>query len=225
MHKTKIDWADYSWNPVWGCRNSCPYCYARALAHRLNKSFEPHWMEKNFASAMPKEPSVVFVNSMSEVEHWRDDWLAQVLVRILENPEHAFLFLTKNPQAYERFDALAPENVWFGATTTTAADVHQLPDSFLNTQRSFLSIEPLHGDLALFLPGDLDWVIVGAETGNRSGRIRPEEEWIDELVEVCADNGIPLFMKDNLKPYWRGPMVRQVPEGLPLRKNQGEQLA
>lgn len=33
--KTKIDWADSTWNPVTGCRHSCEYCYARKIAERF----------------------------------------------------------------------------------------------------------------------------------------------------------------------------------------------
>ncbi len=35
MTRTKIDWADYSWNPVTGCYHDCPYCYARRIAERF----------------------------------------------------------------------------------------------------------------------------------------------------------------------------------------------
>ena len=35
MDKTKIDWADMSWNPVTGCRHGCEYCYARRIAERF----------------------------------------------------------------------------------------------------------------------------------------------------------------------------------------------
>jgi protein gp37 len=35
MENTKIDWADATWNPVTGCLNDCPYCYARKQAHRF----------------------------------------------------------------------------------------------------------------------------------------------------------------------------------------------
>ena len=31
MDKTKIDWADASWNPVTGCMHGCEYCYARMI--------------------------------------------------------------------------------------------------------------------------------------------------------------------------------------------------
>lgn len=33
-YKTKIDWADTTWNPVTGCLHGCDYCYARSLAYR-----------------------------------------------------------------------------------------------------------------------------------------------------------------------------------------------
>ncbi len=42
MNKTKIDWAEMSWNPVTGCRHGCPYCYARRTAHRFDARLEDH---------------------------------------------------------------------------------------------------------------------------------------------------------------------------------------
>ncbi len=38
MNKTKIDWADYTWNTVTGCRHECEYCYARKIANRFSKT-------------------------------------------------------------------------------------------------------------------------------------------------------------------------------------------
>lgn len=35
MNKTKIEWADSTWNPVTGCYHGCPYCYARTTARRF----------------------------------------------------------------------------------------------------------------------------------------------------------------------------------------------
>ena len=36
MNKTKIDWADYTWNPVTGCLHGCSYCYARKQSMRFS---------------------------------------------------------------------------------------------------------------------------------------------------------------------------------------------
>ena len=45
MQKTKIEWVKspngkqgYTWNPITGCLNGCPYCYARKLANGRLKS-------------------------------------------------------------------------------------------------------------------------------------------------------------------------------------------
>lgn len=36
MNRTKIDWADYTWNPVTGCLHGCPYCYADKQTARFS---------------------------------------------------------------------------------------------------------------------------------------------------------------------------------------------
>lgn len=46
LHKTKIDWATHTWNPVTGCLHDCEYCYARRFISR----FAPHACER------PSEP-------------------------------------------------------------------------------------------------------------------------------------------------------------------------
>ena len=35
--KKGIEFADETWNPVWGCENKCPYCFARSIAKRFGK--------------------------------------------------------------------------------------------------------------------------------------------------------------------------------------------
>lgn len=39
--KTKIDWADATWNPVTGCLHGCDYCYARRIAERFGSNQMP----------------------------------------------------------------------------------------------------------------------------------------------------------------------------------------
>ena len=39
--KTKIDWADATWNPVTGCLHGCEYCYARRIAERFGSNLMP----------------------------------------------------------------------------------------------------------------------------------------------------------------------------------------
>lgn len=35
MNKSKIDWCDFTWNPVTGCTRGCEYCYAAKQARRF----------------------------------------------------------------------------------------------------------------------------------------------------------------------------------------------
>lgn len=44
----------------------------------------------------------------------------------------------------------------------------------------------------------IDWIIVGAETGNRKDKIIPEREWIERILYNARAEGIPIFLKDNL---------------------------
>lgn len=41
-HISKIEWTDYTWNPVTGCKHGCPYCYARHITDR----FKPQVCER-----------------------------------------------------------------------------------------------------------------------------------------------------------------------------------
>lgn len=53
MGKTKIEWADYTWNPLTGCHNNCEYCYAKRMSKRfsgnigLNLSDETQYKKEN----------------------------------------------------------------------------------------------------------------------------------------------------------------------------------
>lgn len=47
LHRSKIEWCTHTWNPVSGCLNGCPYCYARRQVDR----FKPHPCEKPEAGA------------------------------------------------------------------------------------------------------------------------------------------------------------------------------
>ena len=44
-----------------------------------------------------------------------------------------------------------------------------------------------------------DWVIIGAETGNRKGKVTPDKRWIMRIAENCAISGVPVFMKESLR--------------------------
>jgi protein gp37 len=48
---------------------------------------------------------------------------------------------------------------------------------------------------------NIDWIIIGAESGNRKGKVIPRKEWVDDIC-YTADlySKIPVFMKESLLP-------------------------
>ena len=211
LNKTAIEWCDFSWNPVTGCKNNCPYCYARARSHRFKKSFEPTFHQDRLGIANTPIGAKVFVCSMGELfGPWVPAlWTSAVLDEVRELPDVTFQFLTKFPENLARWNPW-PENAWVGATAT---DV-EMADAALNklvyrvdAAVRFLSFEPLLGPMGDSLGGFLgenhgiDWVIIGAETGNRKGKPPLEDvhKWAAEIIHVADSSGVPLCLKDNLR--------------------------
>ncbi len=198
--RTRIDWADFTWNPVVGCSGSCPYCYARKIAHRFHRDFTPHWEERNFQRAMPWKPSRIFVDSMSDLADWESEWRGEVDVRMALYPQHLFLFLSKRPWECK----LGPlDNVMLGYSATCTADLMTLARH--GRPVDFLSLEPLLGEIQIprpLLAWRPRWIIVGAETGNRRERVVPELAWLREIYAYCRCYQVPLFFKSSLRHLW-----------------------
>lgn len=174
--------------------------------------------------ARTKKPQVIFVCSMADLfGRWvPDEWIAEVFNACLVAPQHKYLFLTKNP---DRYDELIDkgliraeyENFWLGSI---------VPDMTVrahwnNKNHTFWSCEPLMrpwpcGEVnranAEYFP---EWVILGAGTGNRKGKVVPKKRWIDNIVETCRLMGAKIFMKDSLVPIvGEEAMLREFPEGI-----------
>ena len=45
----------------------------------------------------------------------------------------------------------------------------------------------------------LKQIIIGAETGNRKGKVVPKKEWVLSLVKYCNQRHIRVFMKESLR--------------------------
>ena len=125
---------------------------------------------------------------------------------IFRAPQHRYLFLTKNPARYLELDhmALLPhaENFWYGSTVANedAAAMYTMQGVAIN---SFWSMEPLLGPVDMSAAEGLpQWVILGAETGNRADKVTPRREWVDQITQFCAENEIPVFFKENLREHF-----------------------
>jgi protein gp37 len=227
MNKTAIEWCDYTWNPVTGCKHGCPYCYARKIAERFRGSKAwPQGFEPMFHPGRLKDPrklgtkwncpeafakgSTIFVCSMADLfgEWVPARWIWDTLEAMDTAKRHTYIMLTKNPR---RIASFAPSpgdqprgvqnNWWFGASVTCREDTRRI-DNLQNRMAGsnrFISFEPLLGD-----PGPLDFtgikqVIIGAQTN-------PDQyvgiEWVMKICEAADKAGAKVFMKDSLAGRW-----------------------
>lgn len=209
MKDTKIEWCDATLNPVVGCTFSCNFCYAK----RMNKRFKwvdnferPEFFPERLKKLKSRVPKTVFLDSMSDVADWKPEWRSEVFDAIIKNPQHRYILLSKRPVVYHHssFDDLynkTGDSVWIGTSVCRREDENRAAQlftaqSFLHSQ--FLSIEPILEPIDPNCVIGMSWVILGAETGKRKGKVLPERKWIDDITGACIKNGIPVFMKNSL---------------------------
>lgn len=148
----------------------------------------------------------IFVGAMSDMfGDWvPDSWIDEVFRCCMEHGQNNYLFLTKNPERYVDLENLPDGyNMFYGTTVTRESEMH-LFNILPAFRRRFASIEPILEDVRPemhnLLFRQVDWVIIGAETGQRVGKVIPEAEWILKIVEAADAEGTPVFMKDSLLP-------------------------
>lgn len=217
MRRTKIEWCDFTWNPVIGCRGGCPYCYARRMASRFHMTEDfsvPTWSDHNFERPFPRRPSRIFVNSMSDVADWEAVWTERVCKTVDAAPQHTFLFLSKRPWDWRGL-SLGP-NAMLGYSVTQQADVARLAAG-RRFGVEFLSIEPLLGPVTLPEKWtNIRWIIVGAETGNRKGKVRPSINWLLDVHGYAQEHSVPLFFKESLREVWTASTRMPFPQEYPV---------
>jgi protein gp37 len=218
MGKTKIEWADHTINPVVGCRKcspGCLNCYAERMAVRLagnpktahiygpvitNGEWNGHcWMNPTAFRKLPKQPARVFIGSMTDMLYEpAQKWLASCLYAMQDHPQHTFMLLTKRPNPSLELPVLP--NLWLGVTACTQKEADEkipLLRAMPATKR-FISIEPMLEQINLLPMGihhtaDMDWVIVGGETGIGARPMNPD--WARLIRDQCEAVGVPFFFK------------------------------
>ena len=176
--------------------NKAPYPFGfEPTFHRYKLDEPEHWTK----------PRTIFVCSMADLfGAWVPDrWIEEIFAACEKAPQHRYLFLTKNPQRYAdlaRSGKLPKkENMWYGSTVDSMS-AKRYPGRLQDN--TFVSIEPLteYIDLGLGSFGGDKWVIIGAETGNRKGKVTPKKAWVDKICEAADLTQMAVFMKDSLIP-------------------------
>jgi protein gp37 len=210
MAQSSIEWTEMTWNPVTGCTKisaGCKYCYAEVMAKRLQamgiEKYKDAFKLTMHESALNvpytwKKQKIVFVNSMSDLFH-RDvplEFIQKVFKVMNENPQHTFQVLTKRADRLlkNHTELNWTHNIWMGVSVEDARVMQRI--SLLgqtNARVKFLSCEPLIGALPNMDLQNIDWVIVGGESGRKA---RPmHEDWVLDIMEQCKESNVAFFFK------------------------------
>jgi protein gp37 len=210
MRHSKIEWTESTWNPVTGCTkisDGCLNCYAERMARRLEAMGQPNYINGFSVTCHPgarelplrwKKSQMVFVNSMSDLFHEAvpADFIEDVFSTMNRAPQHCFQVLTKRAG---RLIELAPRfnwspNIWMGVTVEKAIYLDRI-DALRTVPAAvkFLSLEPLLGPLPNMDLRNIDWVIVGGESGAGARTMKPE--WVTDIRDQCLEASVAFFFK------------------------------
>lgn len=205
-----IEWTQATWNPVTGCTKisaGCAHCYAERMARRLQAMGNPRYQDGFNLTLHPdlidlpcswKSPRLIFVNSMSDLFHEQVPipFIQRVVETIEATPWHTYQVLTKRAERLAEVSQhiIWPRNSWVGVTVERQDYIHRIDLlKTVNAPVRFVSLEPLIGPL-LSLPLDnIDWVILGGESGPGARTLSPE--WVRDIRDQCQAGGVPFFFK------------------------------
>ncbi|GGB08732.1 DUF5131 family protein [Puia dinghuensis] len=210
MAQSSIEWTEMTWNPTTGCTKisaGCKYCYAEVMAKRLQAMGVDKY-RNGFEIAIHEDvlkvpfswkgSKLVFVNSMSDLFHPEIplDFIKKVFEVMNDNPQHTFQVLTKRADRLHQLhrELEWTKNIWMGVSVEDSRVVHRI--DFLRetgAKIKFLSCEPLIGPLMNMNLENIDWVIVGGESGRKT---RPVKEWwVWDIRQQCQEIGVAFFFK------------------------------
>lgn len=210
MGISKIEWTEVTWNPITGCSkisDGCINCYAAAFAKRLKamgnirykNGFQPTVHEDLIDLPFQwKTPKRVFVNSMSDIFHEQipDKYILQIFETMNQCRQHEFQVLTKRPERLSSLNdkIVWTDNIWMGVTIESNKYLNRA-DMLRNcgARIKFISAEPLLSRLNNLNLTDIDWLIVGGESGPHCRPIK--KEWVEELLDLAKDNNTAFFFK------------------------------
>jgi protein gp37 len=210
MAQSSIEWTEMTWNPTTGCNKvsaGCKFCYAEVMTRRLQAmgidKYKDGFKVRTHEDALNipyswKGSKVVFVNSMSDLFHPEIPLaFIQKVFEVMNNtPQHTYQVLTKRAERlYDLHHKLNwTKNIWMGVSVEDERVIDRI--DFLretNALTKFLSCEPLIGPLRNMNLKDIDWVIVGGESGRKA---RPMDElWVWDIKEQCRDQEVAFFFK------------------------------
>jgi protein gp37 len=213
--KSKIEWTGATWNPVRGCTKvspGCKNCYAEDFSERF-RGVEGHPFGQGFDLRLVPEklqeplkwrkPIQILVNSMSDLFHEgiSDEYIISVAKVMMEAKQHTYQVLTKRAVRMRnllntklQFAAHSPHILWGVSAEDKKYGVPRIEHlRRADVAVRFVSVEPLLEDIGEVDLSNIDWVIIGGESGVHA---RPFDlDWARSIIRQCSDQRLECFMK------------------------------
>lgn len=236
MNTSRIEWTTSTWNPVTGCTKvspGCDHCYAETFAERF-RGVPGHVYERGFDFQLRPErleqplswhkPSLIFVNSMSDLFHADvpETYVAQVAEVMRQASWHTFQVLTKRGERLERLSRRIawPSNVWLGVSVESPLYYSRIRHlQRVEASVRFLSCEPLLAPLPELPLSGIGWVIAGGESGPGARPMDPA--WVRDIRDQCERMEVPFFFKQ----WGAWGLVESESSGTPELRRLGKKVA
>jgi len=210
MQKSLIEWTESTWNPITGCTkisDGCLNCYAEKMAKRLQamgqkkykNGFKLTLHPENIEDPLKiKKSQMIFVCSMSDIFHEEipEDFILKLFEIMNKAHWHIFQVLTKRTDRLEKIATKInwTKNIWMGVTVESQKYIERIYNlQKTNAYIKFISIEPMLENIKKLPLDDIDWVIVGGESGYNARPIK--KEWVENILSQCRENNVPFFFK------------------------------
>lgn len=212
MNNSIISWTKHTWNPVHGCSHvsdGCKHCYAEKISIKYGFTKKP-WTKQNEINNVLlkphklrepyklKEPSFIFVNSMSDLFHELipNDYRKQIFDIMNDLPQHTFQILTKRPKAATKWNYKWSDNIWMGVSVENKKSLYRIDElRKCNAKTKWISFEPLLESLGKINLTNINWVIVGGESGQRFRKM--DHAWAREIRDQAIKHNIAFFFKQS----------------------------
>jgi len=215
---TYISWTDHTWNPWWGCTKvspACQNCYAETHAWRFENlawgagitrrlSSDRVWRQPESwdrAAYSSLRRRRVFCMSMGDFfdSEVPPEWRERAWNVIRQCNDLDWQILTKRPESI--VSMLPPDwgngwdHVWMGTTVEDQTRADERVPILLDVPAKirFLSCEPLLGPVTIPRIAELNWIIVGGESGPRYRPMDPD--WARSLRDQCVNTGVAFHFK------------------------------
>ncbi len=222
--KTKITWADATWNPVTGCTQvspGCDHCYAKAMAERFaGSSAYPQgfdvtvWPDRLDQPSRWQRPRRIFVCSMADLFHDAVpvEFIARVFAVAADNPRHTFLILTKrhgrmrtllNDRKFVNLVSLhrAPcmttwplPNVWLGVTAENQQWYDTRVPALMDTPSALRFVSVEPMLGPMRFDKECPDWVIVGGESGPGAR-RMDPQWVDSLIAECERYSVPLHFK------------------------------